>query len=216
MFAIQPMLDGILHKCSNLIFGKDYDSFKEDEVKARKKEQKQFTHDDLKNRLLEAQAAKMNPQTNADNTQNGGFALTQNSPKTDLSKYTNDMKQASLLAGETQNNMQPVMPQTVLNNTQNQPQNTIISNTLKNQTSNVKQNITKPKQKIDNYTYIPSSQNVIKSPVNETKENRYIPSAQAANIVKNFDNSNLDPALRRADFAEQKAKNILAGNFNQI
>ena len=36
------------------------------------------------------------------------------------------------------------------------------------------------------------------------------------NIVKNFDNSNLDPALRRADLAEQKAKNILAGNFNQI
>lgn len=216
MFAIQPILDGILHKGSNLIFGKDYDPFKDDEVKARKKEQKQFTHDDLKNRLIEAQAAKMNPQTNADNTQNADFALTQNYPKTDLSKYTNDMMQASLLAGETQNNMQPVMPQTVLNNTQNQPQNTIISNTLKNQTSDVKQNITKPKQKIDNYTYIPSSQNVIKSPVNETKENRYIPSAQAANIVKNFDNSNLDPALRRADLAEQKAKNILAGNFNQI
>ena len=42
MFAIQPILDGILHKGSNLIFGKDYDPFKDDEVKARKKEQKQF------------------------------------------------------------------------------------------------------------------------------------------------------------------------------
>lgn len=67
--------------------------------------------------------------------------------------------------------------------------------------------------KRDNYTYIPSSENVIKSDKKETDTNKYIPSQKGANITKNFDNSGLADALKRADRAEQKALRTLAGDF---
>ncbi len=67
--------------------------------------------------------------------------------------------------------------------------------------------------KRDNYTYIPSSENVIKSEENTKDTNKYIPSQRAANINKNFDNSGLADALKRADRAEQKALRTLAGDF---
>ena len=69
--------------------------------------------------------------------------------------------------------------------------------------------------KVDNYTYIPSSECKIQS--DKQKENTqrsYIPSQAAANIQKNFDNSGLQSALDRAQKAEDKALKVLAGNFD--
>ena len=93
-------------------------------------------------------------------------------------------------------------------------------------------------EKVDNYTYIPSSKNVIphktkkngvdnytyipssecKIPSDKTNENqrRYIPSQAAANIQKTFDNSGLQSALDRAQKAEDKALRVLAGNFDNM
>lgn len=90
-------------------------------------------------------------------------------------------------------------------------------------------------EKVDNYTYIPSSKNIIPHPVkkgnadnytyipsseckvqsDKVKESgrKYIPSQAAANIQKNFDNSGLQSALDRAQKAEDKALKILSGNF---
>lgn len=92
------------------------------------------------------------------------------------------------------------------------------------------------KDKIDNYTYIPSQENIIPQPAgkgvldtytyipsqenvlqNDDKNNpnmrKYVPSQKAANINKIWDNSGLESALRRADKAEEHALKILAGNF---
>ena len=93
--------------------------------------------------------------------------------------------------------------------------------------------------KIDNYTYIPSSKNIIPQPVKNNKldnytyipsseckiktdsasqdnKRRYIPSQAAANIQKSFDNSGLQSALDRAQKAEDKALRVLAGNFQDF
>ncbi len=68
--------------------------------------------------------------------------------------------------------------------------------------------------KRDNYTYIPSSENVIPKNEKDTEVNKYIPSQQGSQFTKTFDNSGLEAALRRADRAEQRALQTLAGNFN--
>ena len=74
----------------------------------------------------------------------------------------------------------------------------------------------KPAQttKRDNYTYIPSSENVIKTNNNEGDAKKYIPSQKGAQFTKTFDNSGLEAVLKRADRAEQRAIQTLAGNFN--
>ena len=73
----------------------------------------------------------------------------------------------------------------------------------------------KSEEKLDNYTYIPSQDNIIKEDINSANgiKRSYIPSQEAANIQKNFDNSGLDKALQKADRAEARALKILAGNF---
>lgn len=70
------------------------------------------------------------------------------------------------------------------------------------------------KQKRDNYTYIPSSENILKKNQNPENVKKYIPSQMGAKFNKTFDNSGLEAALRRADRAEQRAIQTLAGNFN--
>ena len=42
---------------------------------------------------------------------------------------------------------------------------------------------------------------------------KYIPSQLPGNVAKTFDNSGLEAALRRADRAEAKALQTLAGKF---
>ena len=72
----------------------------------------------------------------------------------------------------------------------------------------------KPKVKRDNYTYIPSSENLFANTKKENYEvNKYIPAQTAAKITKTFDNSGLANALRRADLAEQRAIEVLNGKF---
>ena len=71
------------------------------------------------------------------------------------------------------------------------------------------------KGKLDNYTYIPSQDSTIqtKDETNSANTRSYIPSQAAANISKTWDNSGLQAALNRADKAEQRALRVLAGNF---
>ena len=64
--------------------------------------------------------------------------------------------------------------------------------------------------KRDNYTYIPSTENIFKK---DDKVNKYIPSQIGAKFTKTFDNSGLESALKRAERAEKKALQTLAGNF---
>lgn len=52
------VLGGALTKLTTSIFGKSYDSMKQDERKADKKQQEQFLKDDLKQRMYEAQSLK--------------------------------------------------------------------------------------------------------------------------------------------------------------
>ncbi len=71
------------------------------------------------------------------------------------------------------------------------------------------------KNGVDTYTYIPSSDCKISNDAKtDEKQRKYIPSQAAANIQKNFDNSGLQSALDRAQKAEDKALRVLAGNFD--
>jgi hypothetical protein len=76
---------------------------------------------------------------------------------------------------------------------------------------------TEAKGKADSYTYLPSQNSVIKSQKGEKSENTrsYIPSQAAANISKTWDNSGVQSTLNRADRAEQRALKVLAGNFEE-
>ena len=118
------------------------------------------------------------------------------------------------------------------------PQGQMMATRGKEANSNAIPQVYKEDEKVDNYTYIPSSKNVIphktkkggvdnytyipssecKIPSDKTNENqrRYIPSQAAANIQKTFDNSGLQSALDRAQKAEDKALRVLAGNFDNM
>ena len=118
------------------------------------------------------------------------------------------------------------------------PQGQMMATRGKEANSNVVPQVYSEDEKVDNYTYIPSSKNVIPHktkkngvdnytyipssectiPSDKTNENqrRYIPSQAAANIQKTFDNSGLQSALDRAQKAEDKALRVLAGNFDNM
>ncbi len=118
------------------------------------------------------------------------------------------------------------------------PQGQMMATRGKEANSNAIPQVYQEDEKVDNYTYIPSSKNVIphktkkdgvdnytyipssecKIPSDKTNENqrRYIPSQAAANIQKTFDNSGLQSALDRAQKAEDKALRVLAGNFDNM
>ena len=69
----------------------------------------------------------------------------------------------------------------------------------------------------DNYTYIPSQNSKIKPKTEDDPNKRsYIPSQRAADIQKTWDNSGMTSVLERADRAEAKAVQILAGNFESM
>ena len=77
---------------------------------------------------------------------------------------------------------------------------------------------TEEKRKSDNYTYVPSQDSTIKTNNNGNgiTTRTYIPSQLGANISKTWDNSGLQSALNRADRAENKALRVLAGNFDNM
>ena len=115
-------------------------------------------------------------------------------------------------------------------------QNQNISTRGKNEYSANIPQVEEQRNKLDNYTYIPSQKNVIPHPIKENnrdnytyipsskctiqpdpkdieKKRKYIPSQEGAKIQKSFDNSGLQSALDRAQLAEDKALKVLAGNF---
>lgn len=166
------VLGAALTKCTTTIFGKSYDSMKQDERKQERKEQEKFLREDLNRRLYEAQSIK---QGIAVKPNSNGIAM-KGAPRTEVKEKIDNYTYIP-----SQDNTIP---------------------------SPIREN------KVDNYTYIPSSECTIQSDKVNENNRKYIPSQAAANIEKNFDNSGLQGALDRAQKAEDKALRVLAGNFD--
>lgn len=191
------VLGGALTKITSSIFGKSYDSMKEDERKDEKKKQEEFLRQDLNQRMVDAQRAKvygnsqqvaLQPKTSANNVASRGHAQ-----------------------GNIQNNIQN--PQVVVQEPQELQEEKVDNYTyIPSQNSTIPQ--PKKQGKVDNYTYIPSSECTIKSDKVSENQRRYIPSQAAANIQKTYDNSGMQSVLDRAQKAEDKALRVLAGNFD--
>ncbi len=166
------VLGAALTKCTTTIFGKSYDSMKQDERKQERKQQEKFLREDLNKRLYEAQSRKQFGPQGAQIAMRGNTPQAPQEEKAD--NYTYIPSQENIIPAPIQEN------------------------------------------KTDNYTYIPSSDCTIKSDKVDAQKRTYIPSQTAANIQKNFDNSGLQGALDRAQKAEDKALKVLAGNFEGI
>jgi hypothetical protein len=184
------LLGGILTKATTVIFGRPYDAMKDDEIKANKKEQKYYTKEDLKERMMAIQMAKIQ-------------AVPQNNRTTIVQSQNQHSYRGRAGALSSADNSQKLANQN---------------------------------EKRDNYTYIPSQENIIKSGVKNNRDSysyipaqnsairvnkpaeinkrSYIPSQRAANIQKTWDNSGMESVLAKADQAEAKAIRILAGNFD--
>jgi len=174
------VLGAALTKCTTTIFGKSYDSMKQDERKQERKEQEKFLREDLNRRLYEAQSIKQGIGVNN---------LNQN-PQPNVAMRGRAISKPAVAEEEKVDNYTYIPSQ----------DNKIPSPIREN--------------KVDNYTYIPSSECKITSDKVNEQNRKYIPSQAAANIQKTFDNSGLQSALDRAQKAEDKALRVLAGNFD--
>lgn len=187
------ILDTAITKGTKAIFGNFYDRMKEEEHETNKKKQKQFLKSDLQERMVEAQRKKLEPTS---------------APAPIEEQEQTPVQEEAPEAIEEEKTATPVVEEPVQTPA---PKQQYIPN------PNPNPELLKPQQKEtkkrDNYTYIPSQDSVLQNPVT-TQQNKYIPSQQAANIVKNFDNSGLAGALRRADRAEARALQVLSGKFN--
>ena len=187
------VLDTAITKGTKAIFGNFYDRMKEEEHEANKKKQKQFLKSDLQERMVEAQRKKLEPTS---------------APAPIEEQEQTPVQEEAPEPIEEEKTATPVVKEPVQTPA---PKQQYIPN------PNPNPELLKPQQKEtkkrDNYTYIPSQDSVLQNPVT-TQQNKYIPSQQAANIVKNFDNSGLAGALRRADRAEARALQVLSGKFN--
>ena len=226
-FVIESFFRGLIEKGSKAIFGNHYDHMKEEEHQAKKDEQKKFTKQDLEQRLYQTQYEKINPTEQTNQVENYSPELPPeaiNTIKEDLVAKAQEKERQKL---ERQSLNKPEKEtQAVENNIENtaEAKNEVISETPN--TTNEKTEEYLPQSevlketkqtKVDNYTYIPSSENIFANKKkNEEQVKKYIPSQIGAKFTKTFDNSGLTKALRRADLAEQKAVQILAGNFNGI
>ena len=187
------VLGGALTKITSSIFGKSYDSMKEDERKDEKKKQEEFLRQDLNQRMVDAQRAKVYG----------------NSQQVAMQAKTSANNVVS--RGHAQGNIQN--PQTVAQEPQELQEEKVDNYTyIPSQNSTIPQ--PKKQGKVDNYTYIPSSECTIKSDKVNENQRRYIPSQAAANIQKTYDNSGMQSVLDRAQKAEDKALRVLAGNFD--
>lgn len=234
------VLDTLINKGLKGCFGNFYDHYKEEEFEENKKTQKKFLKEDLQNRLYDAQQEKV---LGIENVNKSEFQPPENIQAT-LNEEMIEAKRVAMIKQMEKNRTQKVenntttkeIPQANENISQkdSQAENTGIPNketvvSEKTADTNVANNIDKntyipnanpakikPAQttKRDNYTYIPSSENVIKTNNNEGDAKKYIPSQKGAQFTKTFDNSGLEAVLKRADRAEQRAIQTLAGNFN--
>lgn len=192
-------LDALITKATKSVFGKFYDRAKEEEHEAMKEQQKQFLKEDLQARMLEAQKKKLEAA---------------NAPVVeDEVKNTKTVEQPlPQILEQTEIKSEKVQP--IAENTDVQTENIKKNGYIPSQESNTNlAESTVKTAKRDNYTYIPSQESVFNNPV-QNQQYKYIPSQTAANIVRNFDNSGLEGALRRADRAEAKALEVLSGKFN--
>ena len=223
------VLGAAITKTIKMLFGNYYDRYKEEEYDAKKAEQKKFLKEDLQKRLLEIQARKLQaaqtvqtPQT-IQETQDVQIANV-NSPLTtnDVQDKNNEINQAvqesqinpfvapkEEIKTPDQKIVEPVKEK-VLAEPFAEKVEIQEPKYIPNQNSVIKPNQT---VKRDNYTYIPSSENVLNKD-KKAQENKYIPSQVGAKFNKTFDNSGLQGALARADRAEKRALETLAGNFD--
>ena len=206
------VLDALIHKGSTAIFGKSYDAMKQEEHEDEKKAQKQFLRKDLNERLYEAQRIKqygaVQPQIQSVQNQQANMLSTRGKEGNKIESKIGSETVGKDISSE----VQPVInPQT---SAQKPEEEKVDNYTYIPSSENI---IPHPLKKgsIDTYTYIPSSENVIPKPAHQKEnERKYIPSQAAADIQKTFDNSGLQEALDRAQRAEDNALKILAGNFD--
>lgn len=235
------VLDGLINKGIKGCFGNFYDRYKEEEFESAKKEQKKFLKEDLQARLLDAQKRKIMgietqniAPTTIETPKNLEKAIVEentiNNPKNELKTETNNQIE-NLEEKQTKNLSENTTKSDNLNKLAETPSEVTDMSTGDKNTNellNIRKPIDtntyipdqagikiKPKETVkrDNYTYIPSSENVLKKQNNNTDVNKYIPSQLGAKFNKTFDNSGLEAVLKRADRAEAKAIQTLAGNF---
>ena len=201
------VLDTAINKTLKLFFGGSYDSMKEEEIKDAKREQKKFLKEDLTDRLYDTQRKKI-----AETAINSKKANSNQKPQ-----FSNGM---IAHRGAEKNYMQPRQQNGGYSfATQPRPIPVINSRKSIDNYSYIpsQENIIpspKAKGKLDNYSYIPSQNSEVQTKDGSTSNIRtYIPSQAAANIQKAWDNSGLQSALDRADRAEKRAQQILSNNF---
>lgn len=212
------VLDAALNKGTKLLFGNYHDRFKEEEHENAKKEQKKFLHEDLQNRLYEAQAKKLMPQPEF--MENPELVQSVEQPVISQPLFIKEDAKVKEPTMDNEQIQQAKVAEKPIFVEQNTPKFTTEENIkqkpaytyIPNQDPNPEIfSNNKTVEKRDNYTYIPSSENVLS---NGTEVRKYIPSQAPAKFTKTFDNSGLEAALRRADRAEQKAIQTLAGKFD--
>lgn len=288
LLAAIPLVDKIIEKGTNKIFGKGYDEFKENDIREAKEKEEEFTINNLRSRLVEIQNNKLNPTPETANANSATNALNNLSPNLPpKTTVPESMKKLAELAEQNQEKTVPeeniiaksepvqlnddseesddITPIIAENNSEEalpkeftadlEPENSYEEPTpdvqaeLPEETLNTPKNLltesenlnsTDPEQSIeemtsvqpqysqannfdvkkvtepvrlDNYTYIPSSENIINKLNPAQTINKYIPAQTPAKFDKIFDNSGLEAAIRRADRAEKRALDVLAGNF---
>lgn len=231
MLVGMPLVDKLIGKCTSAIFGKPYDEFKEAEAEENKKAQEEFTMNDLNERMLEVQRKKLNPEENTQqnplNEENkaamaelaaaaaatgaGAGVGVNNVGKGVNSEIAKQQVQAKTTEQALEQQKTP--QEQVQERTQAKPdkQRTEQVKQQAAQTAQVGQNYV---QRRDNYTYIPSQENILNTIVPQEQINKYIPSQLGAKFTKTFDNSGLDAAIKRANNAEKRALDVLSGNFS--
>jgi hypothetical protein len=233
MVAMEPLFHKLIEGCTKAIFGKHYNEEREAEYESKQEEQKKFLKEDLMTRLNIVQQEKIqgvqeastspdfNPPENLqkiiheERIKNKreklfikNYGVQEASKNTSFAPITSKNGPAKAIASKGKAiNINPKQEVIAEENKGQDNYNYIPSQKQKVKT------VAEKEIKRDNYTYIASSENKIA--VEKQKENvqKYIPSQNSKVPAKTFDNSGLEAALRRADKAEQKAIEILSGNF---
>lgn len=197
MWLATSVFDGTLVKICKSIFGNYYDEYKENEQVEKKKKQKEFTKQDLQNRMIELQASKMNAVNNQ---------AVNETEQTNSNPVQIESEVPTQIAQEPESSVPKESTETIAEN--NKTKNSDSYDYIPSQNSTIKNS-----NSGDNYTYIPSQENVFNQN-NPAEQEKYIPSQNGAKFTKTFDNSGLQGALKRADSAEKKAIEVLSGKFD--
>lgn len=206
------VLDTIINKGLKTCFGGHYDGMVEEEFENKKKEQKDFLKEDLRTRLYNAQEQKVM-----------GLGSVSSNTEDNVNITPDAVVNDEQLVQSTENDIRP----DALENSDLKKNNTTVeANNLETQSKKIDDYTYIPssdaiklkqsqKAKLDNYTYIPSAQNVLAKSLSKNNVSKYIPSQRASNITKTYDNSGLKSAFARADLAEENALKVLSGDFDK-